>query len=138
MSQRVVRINELIKREISQFLHTRYQAETVSITITEVSIAPDLRQGIVYYAVLGGPVVSQNAGRFFAKYGNEIRREVGRQVVLKFLPKFFYREDESIGRGVRINAILDDLGYAGPPAPPTPEAAAPAGQEPPPAAEPPA
>ena len=54
MSNRTLRINELVQREISAYLHTRYQSEAVRITITSVRVSPDLHEGRVFYSVLGG------------------------------------------------------------------------------------
>ena len=43
MSNRTVRVNELVQRELSAILHQHYQSETVAVTITEVRVSPDLR-----------------------------------------------------------------------------------------------
>ena len=109
MSQRLVRVNELVKREISNFLRQRYRSESVYWTITEVSVSPDLRNGTVAYSVLGGEDSEKAAVRFFRKKEGEIRKEVGRNVILKYLPKFSYVRDESIDRGNRVLGILDEL-----------------------------
>jgi ribosome-binding factor A len=102
-------VNELIRREINEILHTRYQAETVAITVFEVSVAPDLRNAHIFYSVLGGGVEQDEAQRFFRKYGENIRREVGKKVVLKYLPKLKFFYDESMERGSQTLSILDEL-----------------------------
>lgn len=119
MAQRVVRVNELLKREISDILHTRFQAETVTITILEVDVAPDLRDARVFYSVFGNENNKIAATHFFTRFHGEIRRLLGRRVTFKFLPHLFFILDESTERGVRVNQMLDDLGLAGEP-PPTP------------------
>ena len=55
MSNRIVRINELVQREINDILRRRYTAEAVAITVSEVRVAPDLRDGRVFVAILGEP-----------------------------------------------------------------------------------
>ena len=47
MSNRTLRVNELIQRELGDILRRRYQSEAVAVTITEVRVAPDLRDGRV-------------------------------------------------------------------------------------------
>ena len=64
MGQRVVRVNELVNREISDVLHTRFQTEAVYITITEVEVSPDLRHARVYYSVIGKEDEIQRADQF--------------------------------------------------------------------------
>ena len=124
MSQRVVRVNELLKREISHVLHTRFQEEAVSITVLDVATAASLRNARVYYTTIETGGEPRLAERFFAAKGEEIRREVGRAIVLKYLPHLEFVRDDSAERGTRINEILDDLGYHGEAPPPEAEAEA--------------
>ncbi len=109
MGQRLVRVNELVKREISDVLHTRFQTESVYITITEVEVSPDLRQARVYYSVLGREDERQRAERFLSGACPEIRRQIGKRIILKYLPALEFISDHSIERGTRLNALLDDL-----------------------------
>ena len=57
MSNRTIRVNELIQRELGDILHRRYQSETVAITITEVRVAPDLRDARLFVSVIGNDEV---------------------------------------------------------------------------------
>jgi ribosome-binding factor A len=107
---RVVRINELVKREISSILHTRYREVAVRITISEVDTAPDLKEAVVYYGVIGNADDEARARRFFAKESGEIRMMLGKQIVLKYLPHLAFRFDESMERGARVGDIIDSLG----------------------------
>lgn len=109
MSQRTIRVNELIKREISELLHTRYQAEATLITILEVDTSPDLRNAKVYYSVFGDATAEVKARRFLIKRSSDIRGHVARKVVLKYLPDFEFVHDTSVRRGSEISRILDEL-----------------------------
>lgn len=106
---RVVRINELIKREISSILHTRFRDGTVRITISGVETTPDLKAATVFYGVIGDESNVADARHFFGKYGNEIRMMVGKVIVMKYLPHFSYRYDESMERGAHLNEVIDAL-----------------------------
>jgi len=109
MSNRTVRINELVRRELSDILRQRYQSEAVALTITEVRVSPDLRDARVFVAVVGDEAVVQDRLRWLRQQAPAIRDEIGRRVVLKFLPRFEYRLDESIGRSLRVLKILDEI-----------------------------
>lgn len=109
MGQRVVRVNELMKREVSQVLHTRYQAESVGITILDVQVSPNLRRARVFFSTLGGEREREKAEAFFRRHGSGIQREVSRSVVLKYLPQLEFHYDPSAERGARLNALLDEL-----------------------------
>ena len=109
MGQRNLRVNVLVQQEVSQLLHTRYQGQTVYITITDVSISPDLRNGRVYYSVIGGEDEKKKAEKFFRQNAHDIRFQLGKRIVLKYLPylKFFY--DASIKRGVEMVDLIDEV-----------------------------
>ena len=109
MSQRTTRVNELIKREISSLLHTRYQNQATLITITGVETAPDLRKARVYFSVLGDASDEQQATLFFKRKDSEIRKMISKAIILKYLPALEFVLDQSIQRGVEINQIIEDL-----------------------------
>jgi len=117
MSNRTLRVSELMQREISAYLHTRHQGEAVRITITAVKVSPDLREGRVFYSVVGSPEEAEACGRWLVERTGEIRHMVGQRIVLKQVPKFDFVRDTSAERGVRLNQLLDGLGPAEPPAP---------------------
>ena len=54
MSQRQLRVAELIQREVSVALRRNWITESALITITRATISPDLRQVRIGYAVSGG------------------------------------------------------------------------------------
>ncbi len=111
MSNRTLRVSELIQREISAYLHTRYQGEAVRITITGVRVSPDFRDGRVFYSVLGGPDMAEECGRWLRAKAPEIRHVVGRTVVLKNVPQLEFVYDAANERGARIEQILDELDH---------------------------
>lgn len=115
MGQRVVRVNELLKREISHVLHTRYQADTVDISILAVDVAPNLRSAQVFYATHGDVTKRAQAGRFLRQHAEGIRREVGKVVRLKFLPHLQFHYDTGADYSERLNSLLDEMGLEGMP-----------------------
>ena len=109
MSNRTVRVNELIQREISDILRKRYQSEAVAVTITEVRVSPDLRDARVFVSVIGSEELADEKLRWLRSRAAEIREEVSRRIVLKYLPKFEYILDHSAIKGARILNLLDEI-----------------------------
>lgn len=109
MSNRTLRVNELIQRELSAILRQHYQSEAVSVTITEVRVSPDLRDGRVFVAVVGDAEQAQEKLRWLRLTAPAIREEIGRRVTLKYLPKFEYVLDHSAERGTRLMRLLDEV-----------------------------
>jgi ribosome-binding factor A len=119
MSNRTVRINELVQRELSDILRKRYQSESVSLTITEVRVAPDLRDARVFVSIVGSEEEATERIRWLRRQASAIREELGRRIVLKYLPKFEYVLDDSAARSVRVLGILDQIASDEPEAPPS-------------------
>lgn len=105
-------------RELSLQLHTTYKDDTVFITITEVDVSPDLRNGVVYYSVLGGEENSQKARKFFNRFAAPLRQSVSKMVKIKYTPFLKFIEDNSMERGTRtvdlIDSIVDEEEATGP------------------------
>ncbi len=109
MSLRLARVNELIKREIANYISTKYRSEAIRWTITTVEVSPDLRNATVAYSVIGEEIHAREAQQFFRKHAGEIRKEVNRFVILKYSPKLQFVRDLGIERGNRVMEILDEL-----------------------------
>ncbi|MBG30630.1 MAG: ribosome-binding factor A [Opitutae bacterium] len=109
MGLRGERVNELIRREISDYLHVRYRAETTHFTILAARISPDLRSGVVAYSVLGDEEQIDRAAQFFKAKAGEIRAAIAKRIVLKYFPKIRFVHDDSIEKGNEVLRILDDL-----------------------------
>ncbi len=112
MSTRNIRVNELIRREISDFLHTKMKDRTTFITITDVDVSNDHRNARVYFSVIGDEVAQSEAERFLKAQNRTIRMELGRRIVLKYLPHLEFHFDPSLERGNRLLKILDDLEFS--------------------------
>lgn len=109
MSQRIKRINELLRREVSEQMRRYYRADTAAITISEVDCSVDLRNARIYYSVLGDQAEIEATHKLFRKIGKDIRQRVSKQITLKYFPRFDYLYDPSLERGAEINDILDQL-----------------------------
>lgn len=115
MSNRTLRVNELVQREISDILRKKWQSESVAITIAEVRVSPDLRDARVFVSVVGSEEAAEQKLRWLRSRAAEIRAEVARRIILKYLPKFEYLLDHSAVRSARITEVLAELA---PPPPP--------------------
>ena len=109
MSNRTLRVNELIQRELSDILRKRYQSEAVAVTLTEVRVAPDLRDARVFVSIVGDEDFQQGKLRWLRSQARAIREELGRRIVLKYLPRFEFVADHSVAQGTRILQVLDEI-----------------------------
>jgi len=114
VSNRTIRINELIHRELNDILRKHYQTEAVAITVTEVKIATDLRDGKVFVAIIGDDDMVVRKMAWLRRQARDIREELARRITLKFLPKLVYSIDETTPRSAKVLQMLDDMVKANP------------------------
>lgn len=110
MSQRISRVNELLKREISSCLEKNFEFPGILVTVHEVKVAHDLKTAQIFIGVIGS--AGDKAGvlqKLNAKHGF-IQNVVMKRVVLRNTPHFSFVSDDSIERGVRVLNILEELG----------------------------
>lgn len=113
MSNRIVRINELVQREISDILRRRHGAEAVAITVSEVRVAPDLRDGRVFVAIVGSQAQVEDRFKWLKGRSREIREELARRITIKFIPRLTYVLDMTADRAARIHHALNQIAEEG-------------------------
>lgn len=101
-----------MQREISAFLHQRYSAEAVKITITGVEVTGDLREAKVYYSVLGPESGAAAAGKWLLGRRDEIREMVAQKVIMRHVPLLSFVHDNHAPRALRIEQLLSDIDQA--------------------------
>ena len=112
MKHRKLRVNELVKRELSGIIAREINFEGALVSINAVDVAPDLKSAHVFVSTLG----TENGASVIAKlevHRPALQAELSRHVVLKYTPHLVFHQDESIKRGARVLEILDDLGKRG-------------------------
>jgi len=112
MSQRLLRVRELLKREIGTILSRDYSFDAL-VTINDVDVTPDLRKGHVYLGIIGGNGGEKAIVSRLNRDRGNIQRRLAKRVVLKFTPQLSFKADASVERGVRTISILEELDKAG-------------------------
>lgn len=109
MGQRIIRVNQLLKREISNIIHTHLRDEAVNITITDVDTSPDLRHARVFFSVLGDAPQLRQAINLLSKNKKEIKHLLGKTVILKYLPHLQFILDPSVKKGIELIDYMDQV-----------------------------
>lgn len=109
MSNRLLRVNEMLQRETSAFLRKRYTAEAVGITITSVEITGDLREAKVYYSVLGDATAAEQSGKWLRGRRDEIREMLAKNVVIRHVPLLTFVHDNHAPRTLRVETLLGEI-----------------------------
>jgi len=114
---RTARVADQIRGEIASLLAREVHDPGVGfVTITRVSVTPDLQQARVYYTVLGDDTARRNSGRALGRATPFLRRQIGSRLRLKRTPEIEFLYDESIAGQDRIEQLLSDIRAAERPA----------------------
>lgn len=126
-SQRLTRINELLKREIAAALFREipaFEADLARVMVTRVEISSNLRNAHVSVSVRGDETQAAAVLRALNRHRAAIQRTISRDVILKYTPVLHFTRDESVAAGDHILAVLHDLEAHGE-LPPEPDSPAP-------------
>jgi ribosome-binding factor A len=109
---RLVRVNELLKREIAEDLYRNFSMsdfDASALTVTRVECASDLRDANVYVSIFGHEEERNRMISHLNRHRQEIIRLMIRRVKLKYTPRLHFILDESIEEGDNILSILSEL-----------------------------
>jgi ribosome-binding factor A len=104
------RVGEAIRDELSQLIARQVHDPGIGfITLTRVSVTPDLQIARVFYTSLGDEKAQQETAKALKRAGPFLRRHLGARIRLRRVPELTFHYDESIGHTDRIEQILQDL-----------------------------
>ena len=111
-SNRIIRINEEIQKELSESLRNLKdpRVQGTMISITRVETTPDLRFAKVYVSFLQSDR-AQDALKGLKSSSGYLRRELGRTLNLRYTPEIQWALDDSITYGARMLEIINNLPY---------------------------
>lgn len=108
-SQRQLRIGEELRHALARQFergHLRDPALAgVAITVTEVRVSPDLKHATAFVMPLGGAKLGDVIAGLNRSAGF-LRRELAKEVQLRFAPELHFSVDASFDHASRINELL--------------------------------
>jgi ribosome-binding factor A len=107
MKHRLLRVNEILKRELSGIIMREMKFENGLVTINQVDVTADLKSAHVFVSVLGtagAGVINQLEAHRAA-----LQSTLAKHVVLKYTPHLVFHLDDSIERGTRIIEIMQEI-----------------------------
>jgi ribosome-binding factor A len=110
MNKRIARLNEQLKRELSDLIRTQVRDPRVGIvTITGVEVAADLGSAKIYVRDLGGAEHLAATLEGLEAAAPFLRTTLGRSLRVRRIPELRFREDRSLLHARRIEEVLADV-----------------------------
>lgn len=111
MAHRIERVNNLIRREISELLqrHVKDPRLAEFIAVTEVDTSPDLKYAKVFVSSISSPEEKEKILGVLASASGFLRKELARNLRLRHIPELHFIWDDSIERGARVTQLIDEV-----------------------------
>ena len=110
MAKRILGINQEIQKELAQLLRgvKDPRVQDVMISITRVETTPDLRYTKVYVSFLQEDKAKEAMAGLKSAAGF-LRRELGRNLQLRYSPEIVWEQDDSIQYGAKMLRLISSL-----------------------------
>jgi len=109
MSKRIPRVNQLLKKEISQILLREIEfPKGVLVTVTRVESTPDLRESKIFLSIMP----EENKDKitdFLNKKIYFLQQKINKRLRMRPIPKIIFFKEEKTKTAARIEEILEKL-----------------------------
>lgn len=103
------RVNESVRAVVAEGVRELKDPRIGLVTVTGVRVTPDLREATVYVSVLGGDRKRRASLAGLQSAHAVLQTRINRELTLKRTPQLTFQYDESVERGVRMSALIDEL-----------------------------
>ena len=109
-SNRMARVNEELKREISNIINYEVKNSNVTgmISVTKVKVTPDLKYAKVYVSIFNSKNIKDTM-EGLKKSSGFIRTELAKRINLRNTPELIFEIDDSMEYGAKIDSILKEI-----------------------------
>jgi ribosome-binding factor A len=109
MKHRLERVNEVIRRELSEIVRREVIFSAPLVTIQSADISPDLKSCQIYVSVIGDDEQKKEVIARLLEKRKLLQQLLMKRVVLKYTPQLHFEIDHALERGDRIMRILDEI-----------------------------
>lgn len=114
MARRPERMAEALREEISEVVGFELDDPRLEgVTVTDVTVADDLRDAKVFVLVEGDEAEIVGAMKALQNATVFVRQQVAMNLSLRHVPHLHFARDTAEENAARVNAILGDLGSKG-------------------------
>ena len=111
MAHRIERVNNLIRREISELIQRDLRDPRIDdfVTVTEVSTSTDLKFAKVFVSCISGKDEGRKTLTVLNSASGFLRTELARKIRLRRIPELSFYWDDSIEHGDHILRLIDEV-----------------------------
>ena len=111
MYKRSDKVAEAIHEMVSELLVKGLKDPRIGfVTITGVKLTDDLHLATVYFSVIGSDEEKKATEQGLNSALGYIRKELGKNLRMRYIPDIVFRYDVSVEYGSRIESLLKEIG----------------------------
>jgi ribosome-binding factor A len=113
LSHRIERVNQLIRKELSDLLCRYVKDPRLGnfITVTDVEVSNDLHYAKVFVSFLGTERERKEALNALQSASGYFHNELAQRLQMRRIPQISFHWDDSIERGSRILDLIDRIDH---------------------------
>jgi ribosome-binding factor A len=109
MSERMRRVNESVRAVVADAIAGLQDPRLGIVTVTGVSVSPDLHDARVYVSVFGGKKKRAASLAALESARGLVQGRLARELHMKRTPQLAFEYDPSVEHGVRLTKLIDEL-----------------------------
>ena len=111
MAHRIERVNNLIRREISELLQRQVKDPRLGsfVAVTQVSISSDLRHAKIFVSRTGSDKEKRETLSGLTAASHFFRSQLARRLKLRRIPELSFQWDDSIECGAHLLELMDTI-----------------------------
>jgi ribosome-binding factor A len=108
MSRRIERLNHLFRSELAELVHDELRDPRIAemISITRVTVAPDLENATVYVSVMGDEAEQAASLKALSHAAPFLRRTLKERIRIRKVPALHFVLDHTIEEGARMLDLM--------------------------------
>ena len=115
MTRRTDRLAEEVREEVAQMISGELKDPRIGfVTVTRVTLTPDLRQARIFVGVLGAERQRAATLTGLRQASGFMRRALGQRLRLRHTPELTFQYDEGLEASDRVARLLEEVRAAAP------------------------
>jgi ribosome-binding factor A len=110
-SHRIERVNEQIKREISDLIQHQLRDPRLTefVAVTEVATSPDYKHAKIFISSMGGQQEEEQVLAALNSASGFLRSSIAKRMKMRYTPELHFTWDNSIEHGDKVLRLIDQI-----------------------------
>lgn len=111
MSRRIERLSKLLQEKLAYLLQKEIRDPRISgiVSITKVSITPDIRNAYVFVSIIGDEEKKKLTMEGLNSASGFLRHQLAIKLTWRRMPQLHFKWDDSLEQGANVLKLIDEV-----------------------------